>query len=416
MEDFYIVFAAIFGVLLALQVVLTARTLIRLVTPGRPLLADDDCPTALVLLCLRGGDPHLHHTLARLADQDYPDYRVRIMLDSPDDDAAECLHDAFGESLPQNFEVRTLTHRLDTCTYKMSAILEATREVPEDVEVVAQLDGDTVVHRSWLRELASPIVRGEATVTTGNRWYIAERTTIPNLVRFWWASLALPLMYVLRLPFGGSMACRPDVIRDEELRRRIRHAFSEDTTIGQFVSERGERVEFVRTLVINNGEDISLRGLFNFDTRQLIAVRMQHQGWRWLGSYGLLSSVWVVYPILRGWWPFEPWILYLFRSLLGVMFLQAFLQDWAIRRILKARGEHHPWWSPWRLLLSVIALAIVPFVHTPAVLRAYLTRRISWRGVVYRLNGEPPVQVGADLWEDHSMPSSPQNQATQAVA
>ncbi|MCA9053021.1 MAG: glycosyltransferase family 2 protein [Planctomycetaceae bacterium] len=415
MQDWYIVFGITFALLLAVQVILAVKTLRRLLTPDGPLLADPDCPPAMVLLCLRGGDPFLHRTLSRLAQQDYPNYRVRIMLDSEQDEAAVCVRDAFGETFPANFEVRILQHRYDTCTYKMSAILEATQDLPPELAVLALLDGDSVLHRSWLRELASPIVRGETLVTTGNRWYIPDRATLPNLVRFWWASFALPLMYVLQFPFGGSMAVRPDIIRDERLRSRIRHAFSEDTTIGQFVNELGHRVEFQRTLVINNGEDISLRGLFNFNTRQLLAVRMQHSGWKWLGSYGLLGSAWVAYPILRGWFPFEPWIIFIFRSLLAVMFLQTFLQDWAIRRILKARGERHPWWNPWRLVLSVLGLAVVPFINTPAVFRAYLTRRINWRGVIYRLNGNPPVQVEADLWQAHAAPSATPQTPTRAA-
>lgn len=397
MSVFYALFGINFAVLLVVHLVLTVRILARLLRPDGALLADDECPPALVVLCLRGGDPHLHHTLSRLIAQDYPRYRVRIMLDSPGDDAGEAVRTAFGATPPPNVEVRALDERLRTCTYKMSALLEATREIPEETAVLALLDGDSVLHRSWLRELATPIVRGEAPVVTGNRWYIPDRTTVPNLIRYWWSSSALPLMYVLQFPFGGSMALRPELIRDERLRSRLRHAFSEDTTIGRFACEQGGRVHFQRSLVINNGEDISLRGFFNFDTRQLLAVRMQHPGWTWLGLHGVLGCAWAIYPVLRGWLPFEPWVIFAFRSLLLVLFLQAFLQDRAVRRILRARGERLPWWTPWRLLVSLPAIILLPFLHAAAVIRAYLSPRIVWRGVVYHLNGDPPVQVECEL-------------------
>ncbi|MFV0444132.1 MAG: glycosyltransferase [Planctomycetaceae bacterium] len=394
----YLFFGVVFAVLSVVHLVLLTRTVRRLLTPDAPLLQDQECQPAVVLLCLRGDDPHLPRTLARLAELDYPDYRIRIMLDSETDAAGEAIRRVLSPQLVERFEVRVLTKRFDSCTYKMSAILEGTRELPPGTAVLALLDGDTVLHRSWLRELATPILRGQAEVVTGNRWYIPERTTLANLVRYWWSSSALSLMYVLKLPFGGTMALRPEIIENEPLRERIRHAFSEDTTIGQFVTEQGGRVLFQRSLTINNGEDISLRGFFNFDTRQLLAVRMQHANWTWLGLHGLLSCAWAVYPVLRGWLPFEPWIVYTFRSLLAGLCLQAFLQDWAVRRILKARGEQPAWWSPWRLLLSLPALLLLAFLHTAAVIRAFLTRHINWRGVVYRLHGQPPVQVLRDEW------------------
>lgn len=398
MSQLYTLFGIWLALLVGCHVMLTWRIVRRLLRPDPALLTDDECPPALVVLCLRGGDPFLHRTLNRLLDQGYPRYRIRIMLDSATDEARGYVEEALGSSPPENVEVRYLENRHATCTYKMSGILAATEELPPGTQIVALLDGDTVLHRTWLRELATPFIREGATVVTGNRWYVPDRATLPNLVRFWWSSSALALMYVLRIPWGGTLAVRAETIQDPELRHRIQHAFSEDTTIGQFANERGGRVSFQRALIINNGEDITLRGLFNFDSRQLIAVKMQHRGWRWLGLHGLVASVWIIFPVLRGWSDFEPWVIFTFRSLLAVLLVQAFLQDWCIRRVLRQRGERLPWWNPWRLFLSLIALLIVPFVHVPAAIRAYFSRRIVWRGVSYRLGGTPPVQVDRDLW------------------
>ncbi len=400
MHTVYLVFGAGMALLAAVNAWLLFLVLYRLLRDDGPLLTDDEAPHALVVLCLRGGDPFLHRTLERLASQDYPRYRVRIMLDSPRDDAAEYVQSALGTPLPERFEVRTLTERRSTCTYKMSAILEATRELPPEVEVIALLDGDSVLHRSWLRELATPLVRGAASVVTGNRWYVPERASLANFVRFWWSAFALPMMYVLKLPWGGGMAMRPQLIQNEQLRERIGRAFSEDTTIGQFAVEQGGRVAFQRRLLVNNGEDVSLLAFFNFDTRQLLAVRMQHRSWRWMGVYGLLYSVLVVYGFLRGVWDFEPWLIDMFRGLVVMLIAMGFAQDWAVRRILRQRGESLPWWTPWRLVLSLVAILLLPLLHVLAVSRAYLARSIVWRGVQYRLGSEPPVQVERDLWAE----------------
>ena len=180
-------------------------------------LADADCPPALVVLCLRGGDPFLHRSLQHLVAQDYPSYRVRIMVDSPLDEAHGTLRDIWGESPPAHVEVRSLAERYDTCTFKMSGILAGTADVPADVAVVALMDGDTVPHPTWLRELAAPIARGTAAVVTGNRWFYPDTPSLGSLCRFWWNAGAVPQMAFYHMPWGGTMAVRRDLMADERL-------------------------------------------------------------------------------------------------------------------------------------------------------------------------------------------------------
>src|SRR5579871_2214250 len=55
--------------------------------PDRQLKPLRQYPKVQVLLCLRGVDPFLDRCLSGLANQDYPDYRVTIILDSWDDEA-----------------------------------------------------------------------------------------------------------------------------------------------------------------------------------------------------------------------------------------------------------------------------------------------------------------------------------------
>ncbi|MCA9053657.1 MAG: glycosyltransferase family 2 protein, partial [Planctomycetaceae bacterium] len=268
-------------------------------SPRTRLLEDDEAPLGLVILCLRGGDPFLDRSLRRLIDQDYPNYRVRIMLDSENDSARPYVDAVLNELRPRNVEVSWLRERYDTCTYKMSGILAATASLPEGTRFVALMDGDTVPHRSWLRELASPIVRGEALCTTGNRWYFPEQADLGSMVRVAWGAGALIMMSLTRIPWGGTMAVRSDVIGDERLRHRIQHAFSEDTTIAQFINELGGRIEVEPRLVIVNYEQIRMRSFFNFNTRQLLAARLQHRSWWWIVLHGVSGLPMIGFPIAR---------------------------------------------------------------------------------------------------------------------
>lgn len=399
MDPVSTVFGGCLAAMAAWQAVMMVSTLRRLWTPAPPPLQDSECPPALVVLCLRGGDPFLNRTLDALLQQDYPQYRVRVMIDSPEDEARSFVNAALaGSRRADQVEVLTLTQRFDSCTYKMSGILAATESLPPQTRFVALLDGDTVLHRTWLRELAAPIVRDGIEVATGNRWYAPERATLPNMIRVWWASSALSLMQLFRIPWGGTMAVRADIIQNPHLRERIRHAFSEDTTIGQFVREQGGEVRLTPGLMIVNREDIDVAGMFNFDTRQLLTVRMQHSAWFMMSLHGLLGAMWVVFPILRGWWDGEMWVRVMFRTVLGLLCLQGLLLDFTVRRQLRKRGEALPAWGPLRILAALGGLTALPFLHLAASLRALIARTIVWRGVRYRLGGTPPVQVEQDLW------------------
>jgi hypothetical protein len=262
---------------------------------------------------------------------------------------------------------------------------------------VALMDGDTVPHRSWLRELATPLIRDQAKCCTGNRWYFPEVPTLGSMIRVAWGAGALIMMSLFRIPWGGTMAFRREVIEDERLRDRIRHAFSEDTTIGQFVNELGSRVEIDPRLMIVNYEQIAIPGFFNFDTRQLLAVRLQHRRWPWVALYGLVGLPLLPYPLARlcGWSP-ETAVDVAFGAYFFSYAMQVVLFAPAIRGMLRTRNESLPGWNLRRVLFGLLALAVTPLLHAIALVRACTMRRVVWRGVTYQLGANPRLQVVGD--------------------
>ncbi|MEZ6132177.1 MAG: glycosyltransferase family 2 protein [Planctomycetaceae bacterium] len=382
----------------------------RLRRPLSPLIEDHEAPRVLVVLCLRGGDPFLSRSLKLLINQDYPEFLLRIVVDSAADNAHRYLREAFGETPPAHVEICIAEDHHPTCSYKMSAILHGTKSLPEGTALVAFMDGDTVPHSTWLRELATPIVRDGAGVSMGNRWYVPQTPSLGTMCRFLWNCSAVPVMTLLDIPWGGTMAVRADLIQDEECRRRIRHAYGEDTTIGQFAKDRGEQIAFPPTLLILNQEDISVRQFFTFDLRQLVAVRVSHRGWPLLATFGLTSTFVMSYPVWRifglnvAWW-------------VDVLFVFGFLLTrWAgaglgtaVRSVFATRGEKINVWSqPRSLQFAVLSGLLIAPLHFIAVLRAWTLRHISWRGVHYRIGGNPPVQVERDDWvTDHRTKHAP---------
>lgn len=386
--------------LLAWQMVMKVRVIRHFRQPLPTLIEDRDCPRAMVVLCLRGGDPYLQQTLKLLMDQDYPRYLVRIVVDSPGDEAHEVLRQAFGETPPSHVEIVNLTERHSTCSLKICGLLQATRTVPDDVGVVAILDGDAIPHASWLRELAMPIVRGEAGVSTGIRWYAPRRSTLGGLCRFWWNSAAMAIVKQQQISWGGTMAVRGDLLRSGELRSRLQRAFGEDSVISGYAIEVGEPIAFPPTLVIVNREETSVRDFYRFDVRQLVSGRTSHKAWPSLVLHSLCSSLTLMYPLWRlcG-LPVGALADIAFAVYCLILWAGELAQAQAIRAVLATRNETITGWNEFgRWVDSAVALMVLPGLHLLAVFHAMILRRVCWRGVWYRIRGPLSVTIERDDW------------------
>lgn len=149
-----------------------------------PLVADDEAPHALVMLCLRGTDPFLKKCLLGALKQDYPLYEVRIVVDSPDDPARAVVNEVLKETKATNVRVENLQFQRSGCSLKCSSIRQILDSLEPEIEIVAQLDADTIVHSSWLRELATALQPDDVGLATGNRWYMPTDPSLGSIVRY----------------------------------------------------------------------------------------------------------------------------------------------------------------------------------------------------------------------------------------
>lgn len=382
-------------VVAVLQTVMSVQLLRVMRRPAPPRLADAECPPVLAVLCLRGTDPFLLHSLERLFQLDYPEYTVRVVIDTPDDPVRSLVEDAVRRTMSSHVEVIDLGRRDRFCSAKMSSLLRATEELPKECEIVATFDGDAILHAGCLRELVTPLVHGEAQVTTGNRWFAPARPTMGALARLQWNLGCVPLMQSLGLPWGGCLAMRAELIQDPELRSLYAHAFAEDMLLGSFLSERGEKVEFVPQATIVNREDLSVRGLFNFLTRQMLCVRLHHRKWVWIVGYGSLLSalLGVICPIGLLVSGLRWWCLASLGIMSAALLVTTALQGRAVRQLIAVRKERLIEFTPLVVFAMLASFPVTQIVTLLANLRAVGARRITWRGLTYELGNDPIVRL-----------------------
>ncbi|MEQ9411096.1 MAG: glycosyltransferase family 2 protein [Fuerstiella sp.] len=115
---------------------------------------DNELPSVLVVLSLRGADPFPGDCLRELFRQNYPTYDVRIVIDSRKDPAWPIVEKAIKACGAENVQVKTLKNRLDSCGLRMSSLIQEFHELDDSYQVAAWLDADTIPY--WQYESARP--------------------------------------------------------------------------------------------------------------------------------------------------------------------------------------------------------------------------------------------------------------------
>jgi glycosyltransferase involved in cell wall biosynthesis len=345
-------------------------------------------PKAVVLLPLRGSDPMLLDCLRGLCRQDYPNFEIGLILDSQDDEAWGPVREAISEFPRVRIHPQVLTERLETCSLKSSALLQAVRSLPPDVEVVAVIDADVMAKPWWLRELVRPLLDDvQLGAVCGLRWFLPHQKNCGSVIRQVWNAAASAQMYALSIPWGGSMAYRADLLREPGFQQRWAETFVEDVSITQELGCRGRKLRMVPQLSMVNTETISVVGCFRFMRRQIFSVRMYNPAW-WpvmLTCFGMVLScvlAAIVSPAaMRGGLPLVArGIPSLLGLLIAVTTVPLLYTEYClrppkscIRYAIETAFIHVP------LIIATILL------YAAAVFSACTIREIDWRGIRYEI-------------------------------
>ena len=344
-------------------------------------------PKAAILLPLRGADPLLIECLRGLCRQDYPHVQLRVVLDSNEDTAWEAVRQAAKEFPNVSLHTEVLTQRLETCSLKSSALLQAVRGLPADIEVVAVVDADVVAPVWWLRELVRPFADPQVVMSGGLRWFLPEQTNCGSVIRRIWGAAASAQMYSLNIPWGGTLAYRADFVRDPAVQQRWSETFVEDVSVADCCAARGQRLQLVPRLSMVNTETISLGACYRFIRRQIFSVRMYHPAWRQVmlmclgmvlscGLTGLLSVVLPEQGMQGAAWG-------LTGLLLGLMTITTVPLLYLEHCLHRAATKERPLPG-----LSVMQLPMIPatiVLYGVALWGAARMRQIDWRGIRYEI-------------------------------
>ena len=393
MIQFSIFLACILG-LLSLALLFPVRGFLKSMECWKPnRLSDDACPLVAIILPLRGYDPFFELCLTRLLAQDYPNYELRIVIDSTEDPAWEPVHRIVAELKPSHVKIESLEHRFETCGLKNSSVLQGITGLDDSFEVVALVDSDTVPHPMWLRDLVSPLADERIAVSSGQRWYMPDSPTIGSLTRYVWNALNSVAMANTSV-WGGSFAIKRRVLDEVDLLQCWQKSLSEDVLIYGRIKRAGYKMAFVPLSVMINRETCSVLSFVQWLSRQVLLGRLYHFGWPLFLTCGLgatlvlLTAVaFTVYSIATNQLAAAAWVggalLVQFVSVAAILLLL----ERATRRIVRWRDEDMDWLTSIALWKMLIAIPLTQFVFTVALLKAAVMRQVEWRGVTYKIHG-----------------------------
>ena len=374
----------------------------------RPLaepVGDERLPRVAVLMGMKGTDPYLLAGLKRLMQQDYPDYLIRLVIDTRDDPAWEVAEQAIRETGSTNVSIEEFRdvpeHGIVNCTN--SKVVQALRGLPEDAcDVVAMADGDVVADEHWLRNLVTPLVHDERIgVTTGNRWFTPAQGRLGSIVRQIWNVAATSIMYTLNMPWGGCYAIRMSTIRDGGLIDKWARVAALDMCTTRELKKLGQKVHFVPSLMMVNREDCGLPFCVNFVRRQITWARLYNPGWPLIVLHTVLTTL--SYVVSAGLIPFTAGIGLshptLFWSVMGVatytgsMFALVLLMEYAIRQRLRTTSQTLVPLTAMTLLKFLVAIPLTAVVQLLATLMTTFQRKVAWRGLILDIRGPHDIRT-----------------------
>lgn len=369
-----------------------------------PSSTDDDLPKVAILLSLRGADPSLATCLRRLLDQDYPQYDLKIAVDSENDPAWRTVQTVLRETKATNVVVRPLERRLTTCSLKCSALVQLVDDLDGSHKVIALADADLVCHRTWLRELVSPLLDPQIGVTYGNRWFMPTRGWMGSLVRQLWNAPGLVVMHLFGIPWAGSMAIRSDVFHQGKIRDKWARSIVDDGPVRAAVKSLKLKLHFVSSLVMANREECDVVFAYHFLRRQLTWTRTYITGW-WIAMCVYLSialglnMLTVGLACISAFQGDDATATMLFQGLTiscGGATCLWLLLDGAARCVIRRQGEPAPSSIVRQMLYMPIVMGFTLVIHVVASIVATVRRRVVWRGVTYEIRGPSDVRVISD--------------------
>lgn len=273
-------------------------------------------------------------------------------------------------------------------------------------DIITFADSDISLDENWLASLTAPINFESHKLATTYRWLVPKR---PNLA----SQLASVIngsittqggWEISNVLWGGSMAVHRDVFFSLDIPELVKGALNDDLRISKAARKAGNKIAFVRSLVLPTMIDFDTKAFLEFAKRQYTQVKVFSPilylgtnvvlGFYALGFLSVITAL--VYGIFYAWVPLAAaYVIDQFRGLARQQVYLSLFPENGIRKKLSATCWLEQMLTPFWMLL-----------HWMIVVSTWTQSRIQWGGIRYQIlsnsetkilareSGHEPLPVG----------------------
>ena len=329
--------------------------------------------TSVHVFCpCKGADHEFEENIRSILDQDLRPAAVHFIVDSKNDPAYERLRRAGVENIVVAGPAQDCGQKVHNLRYAIE------RAAVADIYVFC--DSDARYPRHWLRRLTSPLTAGTASVTSGYRWYVANRFHIPTLLRSAWNATVVSMLgdHGRNFAWGGSTAIRRETFEHIGVLDAWRGAVSDDYAITRATQGAGLRIKFVPDCLIPSFGDCSFQELLEFTTRQIIITRVYNARLWWIGfvAQATFGATFAVLGIA------------MFSNLICAIAWAALYALAAAKSAIRLKAVRSVLPDPKLTLFGwfhIVSSPVVAYLYLYNMIRSALTTDIEWRQIHYTL-------------------------------
>lgn len=278
-----------FGVTLVPVVALATVGLWRTLGVGRANRRDNSPEPAPVevLIPVKGTFPDQEMILGSLLEQDYPCYHIVFIVEDEKDPAAGVV-DGLCDRHPH---ARRIVSGISvSCAQKNHNLVQGIRGLRSDTEILVFCDSTNVAPPDWLRELISPILKGEVEAVTTFRAFEPVPLTLGGVCQALYASLILILATIVPKPWGGGTAIRRKTFERLNVAEVWSCTVVDDLVLGNLLEDAGIPVRMdPRRLLRSPLKHQTPAGFLSYLDRQILFPKFTNPG-IWAASTALFLN------------------------------------------------------------------------------------------------------------------------------
>jgi len=338
----------------------------------------DQNPRVALLVPFRGLESNFQNIAKSWFQQSYSNYHAFFILESRDDPSITYLSTFDNATI---FVAGTATD----CGQKIHNLKFAIERIPQEFEIFAFADSDGRVEAEWLSSLVQELLQYPEDAVTGYRWFFPEKSSLFSHFRAIWNSAVLTLFSESgkgNFAWGGAMALFKKTFEETNVVSFWSGSLSDDLGLTKALRSHGRKIRFVPQAIAVTEDAISGSAFFSWIARQLLMTKLYHHK-LWLGTfiYHMIWFVWLIVGITK--FPIQ-WVFafVIFQIFQGV---KAEIRMECMSKLLRHRAGSR--------FLAWILSPVMSLINVAAMWSNVFTRRVSWRGIEYRVRGPNQLDI-----------------------